>query len=326
MDQRIIITRPLPGDPVATLGGSGFSDVWVNPSDERLSRSQLLAAVDGPHAVIATPADTLINAEFFDAAGDQLRIVSNYAVGVDNIDLAAARTRGIAVGHTPDAVTEPTADATWLLLLAAARRAREGLDLARSGRWRGVRPLDPPGKRVVDKTLLIVGPGRIGYAVARRALGWRMTVLYSARSAHPEFDDPPIAARRVTLAEGLKLADFVTVHTPLTDETRHLINAERLALMKPTAVLVNTSRGPVVDEAALARALRAGTIFAAGLDVYENEPEIHPELIGLDNAFLLPHWASATDEDRAWMTAISVANVIAALRGERPPHEYKGVT
>ncbi len=319
---RIVITRPLPGEPVAALRRAGLGNVWVNPQDRRLERPALLEAIRGAHAVIATPADTLINAEFFDAAGTQLRIVSNYAVGVDNIDVVEAVRRGVLIGHTPGAVSEPTADAAWMLLLAAARRAREGLDLARSARWTGVRPMDPPGKRGIGKTLLIIGAGRIGHAVARRALGWDMTILYVARTDHPEFENPPISARRVPLEEGLAAADFVTLHTPLTPETRHLIDARRLRLMKPSAVLVNTSRGPVVDEGALAEALRHRTIFAAGLDVYEHEPEIHPALVGLDNVFLLPHWGSTTDEDRAWMTAISVDNVIAVLHGRPAPHLY----
>ncbi len=324
MDRRVVITRPLPADPLGRLARAGLDDVWVNPADERLGRPELLAAVRGAAAVIATPADTLINAEFFDAAGPQLLIVSNYAVGVDNIDVAEARRRGVVIGHTPGAVTEPTADCAWMLLLAGARRAREGLDLARSGRWTGVRPLDPPGRRIRGKTLLVVGAGRIGHAVARRAAGWDMTILYCARSRHPEFEGPPIGGRRAALEDGLRQADFVSIHTPLTDETRHLIDARRLALMKPTAVLVNTSRGPVVDEEALAEALRRGTIFAAGLDVYESEPHIHPDLVGLDNAFLMPHWGSTTDEDRQWMTQIAVDNVIAVLRGEPPPHAYPG--
>ena len=170
---------------------------------------------------------------------------------------------------------------------------------------------------------MIVGAGRIGYAVARRAAGWSMQILYHSRSRHPEFEEPPLGARRVSFEEGLAQADFVTIHTPLTDDTRHLINAERLALMKPSAVLVNTSRGPVVDEAALATALGDGTIFAAGLDVFENEPQIHPDLVGLDNAFLFPHWGSTTDEDRAWMTEMAISNVIAALKGEPVPYEFK---
>lgn len=322
MDQRIVITRPLPGDPLGKLSAAGFSNVWVNPKDVGLTRAQLLDAVVGAHAVIDTPFDTNINAELFDVAGDQLVIVSNYSVGVDNVDIAEATRRGIIVGFTPDPVTEPTADATWMLLLAAARRAREGLDLARSGTWAGVRPLDPMGKRIISKTLLIIGPGRIGKAVARRAIGWNMRILYCARSQHDDVEGPPISAQRVSLEDGLREADFISIHCPSTEETQHLINADRLALMKPSAVLVNTARGAVVDEAALVEALGNGTIFAAGLDVFEREPEIHPGLVEADNAYLMPHWGSTTDEDRDWMTKTAVDNVIAALRGESIPHEY----
>ncbi len=318
----VVITRPLPGDPQGMLAHAGFTNVWINPRDKRLTRTELLQAVRGAHAVVATPADVLINDEFFDHAGDQLLIVSNYAVGVDNIDLAEARRRGVRVGNTPDAVTEPTADAAWLLMLAGARRAREGLDITRSGTWTGVKPLDSAGRRVIGKTLLIVGPGRIGCAVARRAVGWNMSILYTARSDHPEIEAAPTSARRVTLDQGLAEADFVSIHTPLTAETRHLIDARTLALMKSTAVLVNTSRGPVVDEAALAAALRDGVIFAAGIDVFEKEPEIHPDLVGHDRAFLLPHWGSTTDEDRVWMTTQAIGNVIAALSGEPVPNEF----
>jgi lactate dehydrogenase-like 2-hydroxyacid dehydrogenase len=322
--QRIVITRPVPGGPRARLAAAGLSDVWVNPHDAALPRDRLLEAIRGTRAVIVTPADMKVDGAFFDAAGSDLAIVSAYAVGVDNIDLDEARRRGIVVGHTPHAVTEPTADVAWLLMLAAARRAREGLDLVRSGTWSGVRPLDPAGRRLLRKTLLIVGAGRIGHATARRAVGWEMEVLYVARSRHEEFEAAPIGARRVTLEAGLRAADFVSVHTPLTAETRHLIGAEELRLMKPTAVLVNTARGAVVDEAALADALAAGTIFAAGLDVFEREPAVHPKLVEQENAVLLPHWGSATDEDREWMTAIAVDNVIGVLCGGTPPHVISG--
>jgi glyoxylate reductase len=321
-DPRIIITRPLPGDPVGLLREAGFTNVWINPRDERLARPELLRVIKGAHAVLATPADTLINHEFFDAAGPQLKIVSNYAVGVDNTDLAEAKKRGILVGHTPHAVTEPTADIAWLLLLGAAKRASEGERLIRSGGWKGVGPNELLGHRVIGKTLFIIGAGRIGLATARRSIGWEMKVFYHARSQHPEFEHPSINARRVSLEEGLRKADFVSVHTPLTAETRHLINAERLAMMKPTAILINTSRGAVVDEAALVDALRSGGIAAAGLDVFEKEPQLAPGLIDLPNTFLLPHLGSATVEDRVWMMEIAVSNVIAALKGEPLPHAY----
>lgn len=319
---RIIITRPLPGGPVRLLNEAGFTNVWVNPRDERLPRAELLGAIRGAHAVLATPADTLINAEFFDAAGPQLRIVSNYAVGVDNTDLIEAKKRGIIVGHTPHAVTEPTADIAWLLLLGAAKRASEGERLVRSGTWKGVGPNEMLGHRVVGKTLLIVGAGRIGLATARRSIGWEMKVLYCARSRHLEYERPPINASRVELNEGLRQADFISIHTPLTPETRHLINAERVALMKPTAILINTSRGAVIDEAALVQALHEKRIAAAGLDVYEHEPQLAPGLADLPNTFLLPHLGSATVEDRMWMMEIAVKNVVACLRNEPLPHEF----
>ena len=319
---RIIITRPLPGDPMRRFARAGLTNVWVNAADERMKRPELLAAIAGADAVLATPADVLINAEFFDAAGPQLRIVSNYAVGVDNIDLAEARTRGVIVGHTPNAVTEPTADIAWLLLLGAAKRAGEGERLVRSGAWKGVGPNELLGQRVVDKTLFIIGAGRIGLATARRSIGFNMKVIYDSRSVHPEIEQPPINARRVMLEQGLREADFVSLHTPLSAETRHLINAERLAMMKPTAILINTTRGPVVDEAALVDALRNGRIAAAGLDVYEREPQLAPGLAELENTFLLPHLGSATIDDRIWMMEIAVDNIVAALQGQRPAHVF----
>lgn len=324
----IIITRPLPGDPAGRLRQAGFTRLWINPADERLSPEQFREVVNiahGVRAIITTPVDR-VDGPLLDAAGGGLVIVSNYAVGVDNIDLAECQRRSVIVGHTPDAVTEPTADIAWLLLLGAARRAWEGVDLIRTaGRtdgtaWKGVAPCELNGTRVLGKTLFIVGAGRIGLATARRALGWNMRILYHARSRHAEFEASPVNAQRVTLEEGLQLADFVSLHTPLTNETRHLINAQRLALMKPEAILINTARGAVVDEAALVEALRTRTIAAAGLDVYEHEPKVHPGLLALPNVFLLPHLGSATREDREWMMRLAVDNAVAALRGEPVPH------
>jgi lactate dehydrogenase-like 2-hydroxyacid dehydrogenase len=323
-DARIVITRPMPGDPVRRFADAGFLDVWINPGDVRRPRGELLDSVRGAHAVLATPADTLINHEFFDAAGPQLKIVSNYAVGVDNIDLAEARKRGVLVGHTPNAVTEPTADIAWLLLLGAAKRAHEGETLVRSGHWKGVAPLELLGTRVIGKTLLIVGAGRIGLATARRSIGWNMNVLYHARSGHPEYEQPPINAHHVSLEEGLRQADFVSIHIPLSPATRHFMNAERIAMMKPSAILINTARGAVIDEIALVEALRRKRIAAAGLDVYENEPRLTPGLAELNNAFLLPHLGSATVEDRIWMMRIAADNIIACLRGEKVPHAFAG--
>ena len=320
--EKVVISRRLPGDAEGRLraaSGLQISPLFQNPEDAALARGVLLEEVRGASAVITTPADR-VDAELLDAAGSALQIISNFAVGVDNIDLGAARERGVLVGHTPGAVTEPTADIAWLLLLGAARRATEGVRTVRSGHWTGLGVHDLLGTRLVGKTLLIVGAGRIGLAVARRSIGWQMRVRYVARSAHPEFEAPPIDGERVELLPGLAEADIVSIHTPLTEATRHLIGEQELAAMRPDALLVNTSRGAVVDEAALVAALRAKQILAAGLDVYEEEPRLANGLTELDNAFLLPHLGSATVDDRRWMMEIAVDNVIAALRGETPPH------
>jgi glyoxylate reductase len=319
-EMRIVITRPLPGDAVAMLREAGFQNVWCAEVDEPMPRDRLLEVTAGAHALITNPGDRPIDAEVFDAAGEQLMVVSNFAVGVDNIDVAEAKRRGIVVCNTPTPVTEPTADIAWLLLLGAARRAHEAQRLARSGEWTGIGPSMLLGRKILGKTLLIIGAGRIGTAVARRSIGWEMKVIYHDVQRSEAIEKRPIEARRVDLDEGLKQADFISLHTPLLPDTRHLINAERLAMMKKTAVLVNTSRGPVVDEAALVEALKTGRLAAAGLDVYEQEPKIHPELIALDNVFLMPHIGSATIEDRAWMTQLTVDNAVAVLKGQEPPY------
>jgi glyoxylate reductase len=320
MNERIVITRPLPGDPAAIFREAGYTNVWCPVEDAPLPHKKLLEAVPGAHALLSNPGDKPLNAEVFDAAGSKLKVVSNFAVGTDNIDLEEAARRGILVGNTPIQVTEPTADMAWLLLLGAARRAHEGEALARSGEWTGIGPAMLLGHRVIGKTLFIVGAGRIGQAVARRSLGWNMKVLYHDRVRQDVMEKPPINAKRVALGEGLAAADFVSLHTPLTEQTRHLITADRLALMKPTSVLVNTARGPVVDEEALVEALKNRRIAAAGLDVYENEPKLAPGLAELESTFLMPHIGSATIEDRAWMTQTAVDNILAALRGEQMPH------
>ncbi len=325
---KILITRPLPGDAAdmvrsAMAPAATGLEIDANREDRRLEPDELLDRCRGCTAILTTPRDR-VDAAVLDAAGPTLRIVSNYAVGVDNIDLAACRERGVLVGHTPDAVTEPTADMAWLLILAAGRRAFEGDALIRSGEWRGVSPKELNGHRLVDKNLLIVGAGRIGLAVARRALGWRMRVRYVARTRHPEFEAAPLDAERVELDRGLAEADVVSLHTPLTPETRHLLDRRRLALMKPTSILVNTARGAVIDEAALVEALRAGRPGSAGLDVFENEPRIVEGLAALRNVFLMPHLGSSTHEDRVWMTRQAVDNLVAALRGEPVPREASG--
>lgn len=251
-------------------------------------------------------------------AAEGCRVIANMAVGYNNIDVAEATQRGILVTNTPGVLTEATADLTWALMLAVPRRVAEGDRVMRAGTFPGWGPNYMLGGDVTGRTLGLVGPGRIALAVAERALGFRMSLLYAGRRESPGLD--ALGAKRVELDRLLAEADFVSLHVPLTAETTHLIDARALSLMKPTAYLINTSRGPVVDEAALVDALAERRIAGAGLDVYEREPVMHPGLAGLDNAVLLPHLGSATFETRGRMSRIAAENVIAALQGRRPPN------
>ncbi|MFZ2874847.1 MAG: D-glycerate dehydrogenase [Phycisphaerales bacterium] len=287
-----------------------------------LSRPALLDHVRGATVVITWVSER-VDKEFLDAAGPSLRGVCNFAVGTDNIDLAECRARGIKVTNTPGAVTEGTANLAWSLLLAVARRVAEGDRYVRSGRFASEGPLAPAeflGTDITGRTLLIVGAGRIGYATAVRGIGFGLHTLYTARSQHLDFELAPLSAQRVSLEDGLARADIVSLHTPLTPETRGLINAQRLALMKPGAILINTARGPVVDEAALAAALRGGRLFGAGLDVFEKEPAVHPDLLTLDNVVMTPHVGSGEAKYRALMASMACASARAIIAGTEPPN------
>ncbi|MEZ6211790.1 MAG: D-glycerate dehydrogenase [Phycisphaerales bacterium] len=314
----VCTTRPLPGD-FAVPGAV----VRTGPERGFASRQELLAFVStggGAHA-IASWVTERIDAELLDAAGPQLKIVANFAVGYDNIDVPACRARNVIVTNTPDAVTEGTADMAWALLLAAARRVTEGDRFARSGAWASHGSLGPVeflGVPVAGQTLCIIGAGRIGYATALRSLGWGMRITYVARSRHANFEHAPLNARHVSLEDGLRTADFVSIHTPLTPQTKHLIGAKELALMKPTAVLVNTSRGPVINETALADALKERKIFSAGLDVFEHEPRVTDRLKQLDNIVMTPHIGSGDTRCRNQMAALCAANIRAVLAGKEP--------
>lgn len=313
----VAVCRPLPG----TIDLPGI-EVRVHGGASAMSRGELLAFVRGAHAIITWVSER-VDDEVLAAAGPQLRGVCNFAVGTDNIDLAACKARGVIVTNTPDAVTEGTADLAWTLILAVARRLVEADRFARSPEYGQRGPLGPTeflGQDLTGRTLAIVGAGRIGYAVALRSIGWGMRVLYVARSRHTAFELAPLAARRVSLEEAMREADVVSVHTPLTPETRGLIHAGNLALMKPTAILVNTARGPIVDEAALAAALKAGRLWGAGLDVFEREPKVHPDLIGLTNCTLTPHIGSGAVRFRAMMTEMACANARAVVDGREPPN------
>jgi len=312
----VFITRTIPDRGVAALIDAGLR-VTVNPLPRTLRHDELVRDVGRHDAVICQFMDR-VDAAVLDAAHPRCRVFSNCAVGYDNIDLAAARARAIAVTTTPDVLTEATADLTWGLLLAAARRLGEAERYVRAGVWRGWGMLDFLGADVYGRTLGIVGAGRIGTAVARRAHGFSMRVVYHARSEKPAMQ--AMGAERLPLSRLLEQSDFVSVHTPLTPETQRLIDARAIGHMKNTAVLINTSRGSVVDEQALIEALRSGRIAAAGLDVYQNEPHVPAELMALENVALLPHIGSATEETRARMAGLAAENVVAILAGKRPPH------
>ena len=322
MKHRIVVTTHLPGDPVALLRADPIgreAEIVRNEEPRVLERAELLELVRGANAILPIIPDR-IDGEVMDAAGEGLEVIANYGVGYNNIDVEAARARGVVVTNTPDVLTEATADIAWLLVLNAARGALAANHDLREGLWPGWHPTQYVGKDLAGKTLLIVGMGRIGLAVARRALGWRMRILYCARSPKPEAEAGPIDATRVELEDGLREADVVSLHCPLTEETHHLIDAARLGMMKSDAILVNTARGPVIDEAALAAALDRGTIHAAGLDVFENEPEVHPGIIENERVTLLPHVGSGSEEARRGMTAIAVENLLQALSGGVPPN------
>ena len=312
MAEKVLVTREI---PAAGLRPLEEFDVTVL-SEAPPERADLLEAACGAEGVLSTVTEK-IDGTFMDAAGEDLKVIANMAVGYDNVDVEAAKARGVVVTNTPGVLDETTADVAFMLLLAAARRLGESERVLRAGRWEWWGPKLFMGPDVWGKKLGIVGLGRIGKAVARRARGFDMKILYHNRSRKEEAEEE-LGASYLELDELLETADFITLHTPLTDETRHLIDAPALERMKPEAVLVNTSRGPVVDEAALADALAEGRIFAAGLDVYEEEPKVHPKLLELENVVLAPHIGSGSIETRVKMAVLAAENLAAVLRGEQP--------
>jgi glyoxylate reductase len=311
----LYLSRLLP-DPVMAIVRERFQLVQ-EPLDALPALSALREGLCQADAAIVTLGDR-IDAETIHAA-TRLKILANYAVGYNNIDLAAARQRGLIVTNTPDVLTDATADLTWALLLATARRIIEGDALVRSGRWTGWSPTQLLGAEVSGKTLGIIGMGRIGQAVAHRAVGFRMPVRYHTRQ--------PLATSSLSrewehrsLRDLLGEADVVTIHVPLTPATQHLIGARELAWMRPTAYLINTARGPIIDEWALADALKLGIIAGAGLDVYEREPAIHSALAQLKQVVLLPHLGSATLHARVQMGLVCLENIHAVLDGRLAPN------
>jgi glyoxylate reductase len=313
----VLVTRRVPERVQRHLAGRCRLEVWEG--EGVMPRGELLERVAGKAGMMAMLTDR-VDGELLDRAGPGLRVVANFAVGFDNLDLEACTARGVLATNTPDVVTEATADLAWALLLAAARRVAEGHRFLRARTPWIWGPEFFLGFEVHGKTLGVIGLGRIGQAVARRAAGFGMPVLYTARRRLDPEREAALGVAWRELDQLLAEADFVSIHTGLSPATHHLIGPERLARMKPTAVLVNTARGPIVDEAALAEALRAGRLGAAGLDVFEREPEVHPALLELANVTIVPHLGTATLETRVAMGMMAADNLLAALDGRRPPN------
>lgn len=314
---KVVLTRKLP-DTVETRLRELF-DAELNLTDRPFDREALKAAVARAEVLVPTITDR-IDADILAQAGPQLKMIANFGAGVDHIDVAEAVGRGLIITNTPGVLTEDTADMTLGLILAAARRIVEGADLVRRGEFEGWSPTWMTGRRIWGKRLGIVGMGRIGQAVARRARAFGLSIHYHNRKpVSPRIEEELSATYWDSLDQMLARMDFVSVNCPHTPATYHLLNARRLALLQPHAILVNTARGEVIDEAALAEMLKSGKLAGAGLDVYEREPAIHPDLIGLPNAVLLPHMGSATVESRVDMGERVILNIKTLADGHRPP-------
>lgn len=313
----VIVTRKLPASIEARM--MELFDARLNDDDRPMSAAELAAAA-GEADVLAPTVTDRIDARIVDAAGERLKLIASYGAGVDHIDVARAAERGVAVTNTPGVLTEDTADMTMALILAVPRRLAEGERLVRGGAWRGWGPTAMLGRRIWGKRLGIVGMGRIGAAVARRARGFGLTVHYHNRRRAPAALEQELEATWwASLDRMLARMDIVSVNCPHTPATYHLLSARRLALLRPHAYVVNTSRGEVIDEAALARLLRDGRIAGAGLDVYEREPAVNPRLMALDNAVLLPHMGSATVEGRLDAGEKLIVNIKSFVDGHNPP-------
>ena len=313
---RVVVTGRVPEPALEKLRAEHEVDAWEG--SDSISRQELLRRVAGADAIVSLLTER-IDAELLDAAGPQLKVVANVAVGYDNIDVPACTERGIIATNTPGVLTEATADIAFGLILMATRRLGEGERLIRSGQaWKwGMFFL--LGSSLQGKTLGVVGMGGIGQATARRAKAFGMEIVYQSRSEIDPAIAAELGARRVELDELLTISDVVSLHCPYGPATHHLIGAEQLATMKKSAYLVNTARGPIIDEAALALALREEQIAGAGLDVFEQEPKVHPWLLELENVTLVPHLGSATVETRTAMAVLAADNTLAALKGEQPP-------
>ncbi len=315
----VVVTRRLPETVEKRLGE--LFDVRLREDDTPMSRAALAQAMKDADVLVPTITDQ-IDAGLIGQAGDRLRLIANYGAGVDNIDVATARQRGILVSNTPGVLTDDTADMTMALILGVTRRIPEGLSLMQKGEWSGWAPTANLGGRIAGRRLGILGMGRIGQAVARRAAAFGMQIHYhNRRRLRPETEEELSAHWWDSLDQMVSRVDILTIHCPSTPSTFHLMNARRLKLMKPDAVIVNTSRGEVIDENALTRLLRSGEIAGAGLDVYENGTDVNPRLRDLPNVVLLPHMGSATRESRIEMGEKVIINIKTFDDGHRPPDQ-----
>ncbi|TNE67138.1 MAG: D-glycerate dehydrogenase [Alphaproteobacteria bacterium] len=314
---KVVVTRKLP-DIIETRMAELF-DVTLNLADKPLDKAGLKAAVADADVLVPTVTDT-IDAEIIEAAGKKLKLIANFGAGVNHIDLAAAQGKGITVTNTPGVLTEDTADLTMALLLSVPRRLFEGEKILRAGEWTGWTPTFLMGHRIQGKRLGIIGMGRIGRAVARRAKAFNMAVHYHKRTRLPvEVEAEMEATYWADLDQMLARMDFVSINCPLTEETHHLLNRDRLKKLQPHAVIINTARGEIIDEEALADLIEVGRIAGAGLDVFEAEPQINPKLLGLDNVVLTPHMGSATIEARVAMGEKVLINIRTFVDKHRPP-------
>jgi len=318
---KVFVTRKIPESGINLLKEKGW-EVEVSDVDGVLPREQLLSKVKGADAILSLLTDK-VNDELFDAAGPQLQIVANYAVGYDNIDVPAAAKRNIIITNTPGVLTESVAEHAIALMFALAHRLVESDQFMRDGKFHGWAPMMFLGNDLVGKTLGLVGLGRIGADVAQRmADGFKMKLVYYDVKRNEEMEKQ-LKLEYKDLDSLLKESDFVSIHVPMTPETKHLINADKLKLMKKSAYLINTARGPIVDEAALVEALKGGVIRGAALDVYEAEPKMAPGLAELSNTVLTPHTASATEETRGAMSELAAKNIIEVLEGRAPLTQVK---
>jgi len=319
---KIFVTRKIPEVGIKMLRDKGY-EVIIQPEDRPGTKEEILEGIKGVDALLCLLTDK-IDGEIMDAGLPSVKVIANYAVGIDNIDMDAAKERNLMITNTPGVLTNTVAEHTFTLMLSISHRISEADSYSKAGKYKGWAPELLLGNDLSGKTLGIVGLGRIGSRVAHHGVkGFDMKVIYSDPKRHEDFEKEYSAQYAETIEDLLPQCDYITLHVPLLDSTRHLINEERLGLMKNTAYLVNTSRGPVIDEEALTSALKNGVIKGSAIDVFENEPDITPELKKLDNVILTPHIASGTEETRGKMAELAAGNIIEVLEGRTPANLIK---